>query len=477
MNKNLFKIGSLAVVAIAMASCAKTDLYDENSDVLISSHKTDYQANFVKKYGEVDPNKSWDMSANAPRYSLTPIYEASKASTRAAATYTKTEATGIKVEQSTLQWFFANTPAGKNNRKKGDPFYVDIAEGEFTIVPIFQGNASYYWELWMHVDGLDEDIQIWTKGDKLQYKEAGGTDFISVGTGQAGIPKNASEVSAPAITFKDLPAGSMYFYLRMWKSTDKYTNDVDKSNYEQLSSLKQRMIVLKDFTKPAFVPENVSYKIIGCEDATDNDYEDLAFLVYGNFGINEPEVVYEEIPKRYMVEDLGSTDDFDFNDVVIDVWDVQKTIYEYELINEVKTLVNVTGPTRVKQYAIVRAAGGTLDFTINIGSTSWTKKDHVTPVTTMVNTGRNGAINSDLIIDQFDIENKDWDMVNNNIKIEVDGRDKNLGVYQIPFPKKGEIPMIIAVDTSVGWMTERTGVPDTWIDNNVEEHKKEDYPD
>ena len=100
----------MAVVAIAMTSCAKTDLYDENSEILISQHKSDYAANFVKKYGEVDPNKSWDMSANAPRYSLTPIYEASKASTRTAS-YTQTTSTAI-VEQSTLQWFFANTPAG-----------------------------------------------------------------------------------------------------------------------------------------------------------------------------------------------------------------------------------------------------------------------------------------------------------------------------------------------------------------------------
>ena len=476
--KSLFTFGSLAVIAIAMASCAKTDLYDENSEILISSHKTDYEANFVKKYGEVDPNKSWDMSSNEPRYSLTPIDEASKASTRTAP-YTQTTSTAI-VEQSTLQWFFQNTPAGKNNRKKGDPFYVDIAEGSFTIVPIFQGNASYYWELWMHVDGISEDIQIWKKGDDLKYRETDGGELKTVGTEQAGIPRNAFQVSAPAITFSGLPKGNMYFYLRMWKSTDKYTNDIEKSHYTQLSSLNQKMIVLKDFAKPSCVPsDDVSYKIIGCEDANDNDYEDLAFLIYGNFGINEPVKVYEEIPKRYMVEDLGSTDDFDFNDVVVDVWNRYETIYEYELIDGERTLVNTTGPTLIKQWAIVRAAGGTIDFTIKIGnSTTWTKSQHVDPVTTMVNTGRDGAINYvDKIIDKFDIENMDWDSANNNIKIEVDGRGKNLGVYNIPFPKKGEIPMILAVDPSVNWMLERDGVPKSWIDNTKPEHKEADYPD
>ena len=78
MNKNLFKIGSLAVVAIVMASCAKTDLYDENSEILISQHKKDYQANFVKKYGDVDPNMSWDLSSHQPTYSLTSMHDAPK---------------------------------------------------------------------------------------------------------------------------------------------------------------------------------------------------------------------------------------------------------------------------------------------------------------------------------------------------------------------------------------------------------------
>jgi hypothetical protein len=39
------------------------------------------------------------------------------------------------------------------------------------------------------------------------------------------------------------------------------------------------------------------------------------------------------------------------------------------------------------------------------------------------------------------------------------GRGENAGVQLIQFPKKGDIPMIIAVDKEVKWMKERQSVP------------------
>ena len=103
------------------------------------------------------------------------------------------------------------------------------------------------------------------------------------------------------------------------------------------------------------------------------------------------------------------------------------------------------GPVLVGQKAIVRAVGGTLDFTIKIGSSTWTKSEHVDPVTEMLNTGVNEPINYQRIIDEFVIKKKDYDMTSDNITIEVDGRGKNAGVQYITFPKEGEVPMIIAV--------------------------------
>lgn len=212
------------------------------------------------------------------------------------------------------------------------------------------------------------------------------------------------------------------------------------------------------------MPAGQNVCIIGCEDATDNDYEDLVFLVYGKFSINEPEEVFATITKRYMVEDLGSTDDFDFNDIVVDVSQTEKTTYYYVIDPEKgKTLANTEGPVVVSQEAVVRAAGGILDFTINIGSSSWTKSEHLTPFDQMMNTGIDKAIDYNAVLDQFNIENKDWNPESNNISITVDGRGGNAGVQVIPFPKEGEIPMIIAVDPTWNWMSERQSVPADWF--------------
>jgi hypothetical protein len=40
------------------------------------------------------------------------------------------------------------------------------------------------------------------------------------------------------------------------------------------------------------------------------------------------------------------------------------------------------------------------------------------------------------------------------------------GVIKVQFPKAGEAPMIIAVDPSQGWMTERQSVPADWFYTN-----------
>ena len=318
----------------------------------------------------------------------------------------------------------------------------------------------------MHVDGVAKDIQIWEKGEDLSYRKNG--DLISVGKGQAGVAKDADEVVAPAITFSGMPAGKMYFYLKAWSTPEAYENDPQQTHYTKLTSLNRKMLSMDGCTRPSGVPSGAFYRIIGCEDAGDNDYEDLAFLIYGNFTIEEPRDVYEVIPKRYMVEDLGSTDDFDFNDVVIDMFNEYKTTYTYSITGNEETIADTDGPHLINQWAIVRAAGGTRDFTIKIGnSTTWTKSQHVDPVTTMVNTGVDGAINyNGQIGEKFDIINKDWDSVRDNISIEVEGKDGYSGVHYIPFPKEGDIPMIIAVDTSVNWMHERDGVPDKWISNS-----------
>ena len=281
------------------------------------------------------------------------------------------------------------------------------------------------------------------------------------------------EVYAPSYTYniatKDL---DMYFYLKVWTSHDHYLNytkgsnkNADQPSYS--TSLNNWMIDLQDAKKPKNLPAGNEVTIIGCEDKTisgsDRDFEDLVFMVYGNPvpPTKRVEEVIQEVGKRYMMEDLGDTDDFDFNDVVVDVVNRKHITYIYPSLEAVlpsdSTVVNLP------QQAIVRAAGGTLDFTLTIGDKQWTKKDHYNP-STMLNTGWNGGtIDKDAELDRFEVSG--WNPNDNNVSVDVKGRGDNLeeGVQTIVFPKKGEAPKIIAVEVTVPWMKERVEVPDTWF--------------
>jgi hypothetical protein len=146
------------------------------------------------------------------------------------------------------------------------------------------------------------------------------------------------------------------------------------------------------------------------------------------------------VEKRYLIEDLGSKDDFDFNDIVVDVkQDLQGN-----------------------QKAIIRAMGGILDFTIKIGNTEWTKSvDGVAAgckTSTMYNT--QGNVEWDKALVEFPVTG--WNPNTNNISVSVKSIVNDNVIITIPFPKVGEVPMIIAVETKGAWQKERVSLPDDW---------------
>ena len=60
-------VASLAVMSLA--ACSNNDLYDEG---VVAANKTaeqqkSYENNFVKTYGAIAPNQSWDFSTNQQR--------------------------------------------------------------------------------------------------------------------------------------------------------------------------------------------------------------------------------------------------------------------------------------------------------------------------------------------------------------------------------------------------------------------------
>lgn len=467
--KSLLLIGSMAVFGMAMTSCSKEEnLFD--SDAAQAKRMDTYKANFEKKYGKIDPNQSWDFST-MQRYGVPTGFDASVRTRGIASESVITRSSGtMEIEESIIDWMDLNMMPGNNNSSMGKGFSLTIPHNSFTIVPIFQGNASLYWQLFMSVEGQDEDILIWSKGEDLSYTlkdNPTDADWIKCGIGQKeGVSKDAKAVKAPTFTF-DLPAGKkMFFYLATWKSKSACQSGKQPTI---LTSLDQQMLALESAPIPANVPAGNTVTIIGCEDQAitggDHDYEDLVFLMYGN---PVPPISYEVdkdivLGKRYMIEDLGGDDDFDFNDIVIDVQKIYTEVYYYQQYAGEAPIPCGTDVIGYKEQAVLRAAGGTKDFTITIGSTSWSKSDKFSDFTEMLNTGWEGApMNYKAELAIIPLKDGDWDAENNNISVSI--KDSNSPIKSIHFPTEGTAPMMIAEDPTAftKWMKERVSIPGKW---------------
>ena len=127
----LFLIGSFAVLGAALTSCSKTDVFDSNAE--IEKQKDDYASTFVKKYGEIDPNQSWDFCTMAPSYSLE---SSSRALTRDGDANVNADAVEgeMFVEKATVDWMSENLKAGTIMSRK-----VSLSSFRFlrTLSPLF----------------------------------------------------------------------------------------------------------------------------------------------------------------------------------------------------------------------------------------------------------------------------------------------------------------------------------------------------
>lgn len=488
----------MVLMGAAFTSCSKDIAFD--SEAVSQQNIAEYQANFVKKYGPVDPNQTWDFS------DLTPISSMSggSASTRSVAgsgTMTITRGDGtIKVDKTFLQWVHTNLKAGADNATQGDPFQLTVPDNAFTIAPIFQGIADYYWELWMHVgseiDGEDQyDEKIWSKGEDLKFRIEGNDTWFDAGTGKNGT-LNAVETEGPTFTFEGLPVGrALCFYLKVWGSKALFDADTNGDNAIDRSSTDNYMLALKvpEANIPANVPYGNNVHIIGCEDSElnknngiDTDYEDLVFLTDG-LEYNKVKNVTRKQTKRYLIEDLGSLDDFDFNDIVVDMSEVWIEDIEYENLPNGgwKEKRRMERENSRHQEAIIRAMGGTINFQLFIGDDQiYEKAGHDDyAITDMLNTGWNNTkikryarieVIKNCILDE---DGKTvgtpfwtWNKNTNNIKVIVENHGTNgeKVITELGFPKKGDVPMIIATKTHkfgavIPWMKERQSIPSSWF--------------
>ena len=435
----------MVLAAATLAACSSKDLYDPNYQE--ANTKDAYASNFTQKYPEVSLNQSWDFSSKNPSFWFS---SNSAVLLTRAGEYSITEGEDYIIDNNQLAWMKQQLVEQRDNRKLGNPFYMTVPNNSFTIVPIYQGKASMVWELHMVVDGVD--IKIWEKGQNVWVKKtANAEEWTAVNdVSTKELDKNtisAAAVKATPYTFSNLPVGKeMYFYLFISQA-----NDHPQLQNAQQSSLNGMMIALTECPRPANLDPENEVMIVGCEDwngsGSDNDMNDVVFMVYGKPYVPQPIKIEEGTPitkkttVRYMIEDLGSTNDFDFNDIVLDVSNICLSTPTY-----VNGVLDHWTDGEIRQEAVIRHLGGELPFRLKIGDTQLDEHRGVM------------GSNPD---EKYDVTG--WDINTHNVSVEV-RQNMNSTVYNhMTFPKAGEVPIIIAVDPTVEWMLERQSVPESWF--------------
>lgn len=479
--KTKFMTFAMMMAMLGITSCSKTDLYDEGkiaemeaAEAAAAQEKiiAEYKANFVKAFGEVSPTQSWDFRS---AYATFSYGESSNVRTRANEStpaapivYTKTPSSAYyELQNKTFQTLKRVFTESTNHESEGTYFAMKAPGNDFTIQPIFMGKSGGNFSLYLHVDGVEEDICIWNKWDGIQYKKQGDTEWTTLTRTSNGINNllDAVAIQSKTITISGIPEGTqMHFYLKITEAANGYNvynqclTSVDGFLREYMCSANEvDLSLLPGIDKDT----QVQCKMIGCEDAstsrTDKDFNDLVFLLYGQPDVPQsfdPKDLVKYNTKRYMIEDLGGTDDFDFNDIVVDV--TQELTAHIKVDGNGNPLPGYENPqyTVSKTYAQIKAMGGTLDFKLKVGGKEWTKSSKFNPAE-MINTQ---DPDYKKVYDTIDLPNT-WNPDANDISVIVYKKNSTTEATQVNFPQDGEIPMMIATDANIKWYKERIRFP------------------
>ena len=395
--KNLALTRSIMVLAagIVIASCSKTDVFEQNQANYGEQQKSEYKANYVAKYGQPDANQSWDFAALS-----------TTAKTRAGETMTCSRINAYP--QHFNKYVKDDRDQIKNMVASADvkPWNPYLAVQLFPCLGHGVAGGDKYFELAVCYNNQHTDIFDEIKLNKNSWADNG-----------SGSTSNLPHNLGRNINTKSLTTAENVYWVAYNYNSKKSEVDGQLANFkiEYYKELK------------------LNGRTYWCFDCTgDGDYSNLICMVIDADPL--------PIEKRYLVEDLGSKDDFDFNDIVFDVKQAQDGT----------------------QKCVIRAMGGTLDFTLKIGNTTWTKSVEGVAagynVKTMYNT--QGTIVWDKVLAEFPVTG--WNFNSNNISVKVKTSVSDDVIIEIPFPKKGEIPMIIAFRTFCDWQAERESLPTDW---------------
>ena len=412
MKKILFAMTAMLSVSAAFVSCSDKEIFDQaavEQAKVVEAEKL-YKENFVKHFGEVASDQTWDFSqVNYSTAEQSAQTRGLGANLLPTPTW-KTLSIPQKVLTSTY-FNHVNTDFAQVTQlaESNDMPVVDwpYNYAQVNLHPFYTHGTdllNYYFlgvKYIYRVDGLLNDYDLPITDNAFCFRSVGNKWETIVANSR--LRTNWNMNSYAQVNTSNMKGVEGFQWFVASREYDWFDYDY---NYVTLEKCK------------LFTVNNHTYVALDCNG--DGVYTDLICWV-------------EDCSpaKRYMVEDLGSKDDFDFNDIVFDVvWNEAKKKYQ----------------------CIVRAMGGTLDFTIKVANTTWTKSGAKYNVNTMYNTS---TADYDLTAEyaRFDVEG--WVPELNDVTVTVKGND---GTFVLPFPKDGEIPYMVCTNIAKEWSMERVNV-------------------
>ena len=438
MKKQIMKGMTVLFACAAFVSCSHDLSVDETA--VVENLKNEYKANFIKKYGEIDPNQSWDFTG----------YSSMTRGAETVQSIQKQEGANFYgycyVDTKAMKDLLSGSSTSYDITFDRVKYHVTGTASDITFNPYFSAkitpsfaridefNATTYRYYHLHFTwGNNQDKEMISN---ISVVGRSGGEYWYDGKNNGTVIHRTSRLTntLPAVG----ASGNWYAY---------YTNKTDNTKYNYVPVTTVREFKITATTTKGETFER-TYWGFDC-DGAENGLVDLICLV-NDYSIPNP------IIKRYMIEDLGSTGDTDFNDVVVDFKDDQLG----------------------HQTAIIRAMGGTLDFTLNVaGNAVWTKSVNGPQLTPAVNV--EDMANTDPADTEFNkalatISISGWNPDENNISVTVTYKDETTKTgntfYTIPFPEVGQVPMMIATDPSVLWMYERVDFPTWWLETHPDEN-------
>ena len=324
-------------------------------------------------------------------------------------------------------------------------FTCVATEGEVIIYPINWINNENK-ELGIYLNGnKDNKFPLYqTQDDKsnshpkmtLSYEVEGGTITEVDNSGHEGVPSNAKYVYSPGIKIT-VPVGTVIGFYAV-KSVGNGNNQKGYSYSEGA----EREVAMTDVNGTTLVG---LYQKVNCSD----------FLFYAK---NVTTITNKLASWFIACEDLGSTGDYDFNDLVFEVSTSSKT-----------------GKKDPKYYYTIKpvAAGGTkkAEFSLDEGKT-WTEihscfKDCGTPDNngryTMINTNAERLTNgstgkSGVSLANPEKWNKEYDGKVSDLFAHFKIRVEDNGAIVINSPKTGTAPQMILTPEGWQWPIERESI-------------------